>query len=237
DEETPDHAPETHDNGAVQALLDSGRLSDDSLATMLLRKADWHDYDGIKLLLEHRADPNRMTRWHHTALHQAVRRDNALENIELLLDHAADTTIANRADGRSAVAIAARRGRAAVLALLDRRGVAGALAGVDRLIAACARTDTAGGRPLVRREPRRARLRGLVLDRAPLARVGRGAAGRRSDRGRLRRSVRIRRSRRRTAASPRLVRSCRARRRQRRSSTARLQESPIPAGAGLDGAA
>ncbi|PYP59694.1 MAG: ankryin [Gemmatimonadetes bacterium] len=157
DEETPYHAPETHDNGAVQALLDSGRLSDDSLATMLLRKADWHDYDGIKLLLEHRADPNRMTRWHHTALHQAVRRDNALENIELLLDHAADTTIANRADGRSAVAIAARRGRADLLALLERRGVAVDLAGVDRLIAACARNDTAGVRSIVRREPSLAR--------------------------------------------------------------------------------
>jgi len=40
---------------------------------------DWHDYGGIKFLLEHGADPNRMTRWHHTALHQALRRDNATD--------------------------------------------------------------------------------------------------------------------------------------------------------------
>ena len=45
---------------------------------MLLRKADWHDYEGIKYLLEHGADPNLMTMWGYTALHQALRRDNAL---------------------------------------------------------------------------------------------------------------------------------------------------------------
>ena len=153
DEETPYHAPETHANDAVQALVDSGKLSADSLATMLLRKADWHDYHGLKLLLEHGADPNRITRWHHTALHQALRRDNALENIELLLDHGADATLANRADGRSAIAIAARRGRGDVLALLERRGVAVEPAGLDRLIAACARNDAAGAGFIARREP------------------------------------------------------------------------------------
>src|SRR4029077_15903514 len=115
DEETPYHAPETYDNGALRALVDSGKLSADSLATMLLRKADWHDSDGSKFLLEHGADPNRMTRWRHTALQHAVQRDNARENIELLLDHGAD--------GKSAVTVAARRGRGDVLALLERRGV------------------------------------------------------------------------------------------------------------------
>ena len=163
DEETPYHSPETDDNGAVQALLDSGKLSADSLATMLLRKADWHDYAGSRLLLEAGADPNRMTRWHHTALHQAVRRDNALANIELLLDHGADATLANRADGRSAVAIAARRGRGDVLALLEQRGVAvDLLEGVDRLIAACARNDAAAVQSIARQEP--SLVRGLIAE-------------------------------------------------------------------------
>jgi ankyrin repeat protein len=157
DEETPYHAPETYDNGAVQELVDSGKLSDDSLATMLLRKADWHDYDGSKFLLEHGADPNRMTRWHHTALQHALRRDNALENIELLLDHGADATLANRTDGKSAVAMAARRGRGDVLALLERRGVAVELRGVDGLIAACARNDAARVQSIARHEPSLAR--------------------------------------------------------------------------------
>src|SRR4029077_11138973 len=145
DEETPYHAPETYDNGALRALVDSGKLSADSLATMLLRKADWHDSDGSKFLLEHGADPNRMTRWRHTALQHAVQRDNAVENIELLLDHGAD--------GKSAVTMAARRGRRDVLALLERRARAVERAGLDRLIAACARNDRASVTSIARREP------------------------------------------------------------------------------------
>ena len=51
---------------------------------MLLRKADWHDYEGIKLLARAGADPNAVTHWGLTALHQALRRDNALQNIEII---------------------------------------------------------------------------------------------------------------------------------------------------------
>ena len=153
DEETPYHAPETHDNAALKILVESGKLNAESLATMLLRKADWHDYDGIKFLLERSADPNRMTRWHHTALHQALRRDNDLENIEVLLDHGADPTLANRWDGKSAVAIAARRGRGDVLESLERRAIPIELHGVERLIAACARNDAARVGAIAEREP------------------------------------------------------------------------------------
>jgi hypothetical protein len=133
---------------------------------MLLRKADWHDYEGIKYLLEHGADPNRMTRWGYTALHQALRRDNRLANVEVMLDHGADPAIKTAAavesqfmpglgvnGQRSGIAIAARRGRGDVLAVLDRRGVAMELSGVDRLIAACARNDHAGVRAIAASEP------------------------------------------------------------------------------------
>ncbi|HEY1492975.1 MAG TPA: ankyrin repeat domain-containing protein [Candidatus Solibacter sp.] len=140
DEETPYHSPESYDNAALQVLVESGKLTADSLAMMLVRKADWHDLDGIRYLLEHGADPNRMTRWHVTPFHHALRRDNRLANIEAMLDHGADATLP-RGDGRSAIAVAARRGRADVLAALDRRGIATELAGVDSLIAACARND------------------------------------------------------------------------------------------------
>ena len=57
DEEVAYHSPETCDNAAMKVLVETGRLTDDSLATMLLRKHDWHDYDGVKFLLEHGADP------------------------------------------------------------------------------------------------------------------------------------------------------------------------------------
>jgi len=153
DEETPYHAPEGHDNEALKVLVDSGKLSADSLGTMLLRKTDWHDSAGIKWLLDQGVDPNRRTRWGKTALHNAVLRDNALEIVELLLDHGADPTLVADRPGRSVVAMAARRGRGDVLELLERRGFAIELSGVERLIAACARNDAAGVRAIAGGEP------------------------------------------------------------------------------------
>ena len=108
---------------------------------MLLRKADWHDLDGIRYLLANGADPNRMSSWPHTAMHQALRRDNGLENIEAFLDAGADPLLQNRHDGRSAVSIAARRGRRDVLDLFEQRGHTIDLHGVERLIAACVRDE------------------------------------------------------------------------------------------------
>jgi len=46
DEETPYHVIESDDNTTLLILLESGRLNADSLATVLLRKADWHDFKG-----------------------------------------------------------------------------------------------------------------------------------------------------------------------------------------------
>ena len=146
DGETPYHAPEGYENEALEILVDSGKLNGDSLATMLLRKADWHDYAGMRLLLERGADPNRMTHWHYTALQQALRRDNDLRSIELLLDHGADASLPT-------IAMAARRGRGDVLELFERRGIPIELEGVERLIAACARNDAAAVRAIAASEP------------------------------------------------------------------------------------
>jgi len=153
EEETPYHSPESYDNGAVRALVESGKLNVESLTTMLLRKADMHDYEGMKYLLEHGADPNRMTRWKMTALHQAVRRDNSLAHIELMLDHGGDPKLPNLLDGRSGVVMAARRGRGDVLAAFVRRGIPIQMNGVDRLVAACAMNDGAAVHSISEREP------------------------------------------------------------------------------------
>jgi len=165
DEETPYHAPEGYDNEALRALVESGKLNDDSLATILLRKTDWHDGDAIVWLLDQGVDPNLLTHWGKTALHNAVLSDNALRIIEALLDHGADPTrIADRSDRssariapRSAIAMAARRGRGDVLNAIAARGWPLALDGVDRLIAACAMDDTAAISALIEREPHLAR--------------------------------------------------------------------------------
>lgn len=163
DNETFYHTPETYDNAALKVLVESGKMHPDKLNGMLLRKADWHDYEGIKYLLEHGADPNRITIWGYTALHQTLRRDNALRNIELMLEHGANPAIKTvtkiaahfpAVNGqRTAFAIAAHRGRGDVLEAMERRGIAMEFSGVDRLIAACARNDAAALRAIADREP------------------------------------------------------------------------------------
>jgi len=152
DEETPYHVIETRDNMVLKILLESGKLNAQSLSTLLLRKCDWHDQEGVRLVLEHGADPNGISAWGQAALAQAVRRDNILPTIELLLDHGADPALPNR-DGRTAIQTAARRGRGDVLDLFERRGTALGLRGVDALIAACARDHKDTIRSLIAAEP------------------------------------------------------------------------------------
>ncbi len=166
DEEVPYHAPETHDNAVLRVLVESGRLTADSLATLLLRKADWHDEAGIEYLLTHGADPNRQTPWHYTAFQQAIRRDNALPIIRLMLDRGGDPHAGNRLDGRSAAIMAAHRGRGDVLDLLAERGIALELTGVDGLIAACARGDSGAVLSMAAHAP--ALVRALLDDGARL---------------------------------------------------------------------
>jgi ankyrin repeat protein len=152
DEETPYHVIETFDNTVLKILLESGKLNARSLSTLLHRKCDWHDLEGLRTVLDRGVDPNRIAGWGHAALHQSVRRDNSLKMIELLLDHGADAALPNR-EGKSAVAIAARRGRTAALDLFERRGTAILLANADALIAACARDHKETIRSLIESEP------------------------------------------------------------------------------------
>lgn len=161
DVEVAYHSPETHDNAVLKLLVESGRLTPDSLATMLLRKADWHDYAGVRYLLECGADPNRKTAWGKTALHNAVLRDNEPKIIAALLDHGADpmrvVERSGRQDvpvaGRSAVALAARRGRGDLLELFEQRGFPVELPGPEQLVAACARGDATAARAIAESKP------------------------------------------------------------------------------------
>jgi ankyrin repeat protein len=161
DNETPYHTPETYDNAALKVLVESGKLTDASLSTMLLRKTDWHDHDGITWLLERGVEPNASTHWGKTALHNAVLSDNDLAIVELLLDHGADPlAIATRPERGSprpghqtAVQMAARRGRGDVLDTFARRGFPIELDGLERLLAACARHDTASAQSIAASDP------------------------------------------------------------------------------------
>jgi ankyrin repeat protein len=150
DNEVPYHSVEGPDNEAFRILIDSGRMNEESLNMMLLRKTDWHDLEGVEMLLEHGVDPNRLTRWGKTALHNAIVSDNGLNIIEALLDRGADPTIVAERPGRgsdasitgkSVIAMAARRGRSDALAAFQQHGYSIALEGAERLILACALDD------------------------------------------------------------------------------------------------
>lgn len=162
DGEVTYHAPEGWDNAVLKALVETGKLTADSLATMLLRKHDWHDLEGVTYLLEHGADPNRPTHWGKTAFHQAVQSDNEGRIIEALLEHGGDPTLTtDRSERsghlgtvRSAVAMAARRGRRDVLESFERRGIDFKLTGAERLVAACAMDREADIAKFAGEEPR-----------------------------------------------------------------------------------
>jgi hypothetical protein len=95
------------------------------------------------------------------ALHHAVQRDNSIKIIEVLLDHGADPTLLTSipklgnlgSTGKSAVAMAARRGRGDLLELFEWRGFPIELQGVERLVAACAKNDATGVRSIAESEP------------------------------------------------------------------------------------
>jgi ankyrin repeat protein len=145
------HSPESYDTAAMKLLVETGKLTAENLALMLIRKHDWHDYEGAKYLLERGADPNYQRGRGWIAIHHAIARNNSLAIIELLLDHGADPMV--RKDGATAIERATRKGRGDLLALFSRRGFRIELRGVDRLIAACATDDASAVREIQQREP------------------------------------------------------------------------------------
>lgn len=138
----------------MQIMLESGRLNAASLVTMLVRKADWHDEKGMRMVLERGGDPNAMPIWGNSALQHSIRRDNGIEMIESLMDFGGDPAVKNKKEGRTAIMMAARRGRGDALRLFAERGFALGLEGSDALVAACALGDSEAAQGLVSRETR-----------------------------------------------------------------------------------
>ena len=136
------HGAEGFEDDAMHAVVESGRLNASGLTTMLHRKLDWTDLNGVRWLLAHGADPNAVSAWGHRALHHALERGNRLALLEALLDFGADPSLRAPSLGdRTAVAVAARAGRADALDLFRRRGLAVELDGDDAFFAALAYAD------------------------------------------------------------------------------------------------
>jgi ankyrin repeat protein len=147
DAEAVYHSPETYDNEAMKALVQTGKLTKENMSMMLIRKLDWHDYDGLQYLLEHGADPNgeRKRGWH--ALHHSLKRANGLPFLQLLLECGADPLLTS--NGFTPITMAACEGRGDVLTLFAQKGVPVKQHGVYELIAACALDDAAKIKALV----------------------------------------------------------------------------------------
>ena len=150
DGEVAYHSPEAYDLGTLTALVETGRLTPESLSIMLVRSSDWHYLDAVRLLLDHGADPTYRAKWGLSPLLHAIARDNGLEIITSLLDRGADP---NRPDPHSqtkspttGAQLAARKGRGDILEELDRRGIRVSLEGLDRLLELCARREAAGAK-------------------------------------------------------------------------------------------
>lgn len=151
DEEVVYHSPEGHDSRAMQLVVKTGKLGPDDLRTMLIRKLDWHDADGVKWLLGLGIDLNQQRERGGLPLHHAIDRGNDIAIIKLLLDHGANPTLVE--EGLTAIVRSARKGRADLLEEFERRGIPLELHGIDRLIAACALNDSAAIRALAEAEP------------------------------------------------------------------------------------
>lgn len=151
DGEVAYHSPETLDNRAIHVLVESGKLTRDTIGLMLARKFNWHDDEGVRWLLDHGADPNWPV-WGSRPLHYALRSGTPITYFEWLLDRGADPLLADK-NGTAPTAEAARLGRADVLELFERRGVVIGLDGDDAFLAACARANEPEARTLAAADP------------------------------------------------------------------------------------
>ena len=139
DGETPYHVPEGYENGAFEAVFQSGKLNESSIATLLLRKIDFHDGRAIKWLLEQGVDPNLQGMWGKTALQSAIVRGNHRSIVELLLQHGAEPGLPGN-DG-NAHTVAATYGRGDVIQSFAEGGFTPHLEAKEQILSTCAIGD------------------------------------------------------------------------------------------------
>jgi ankyrin repeat protein len=111
--------------------------------------------EGVRLLLEAGADPNRYADDADSpapVVYAAVRSGCSAELAGLLLVHGADPDTPGP-DGRSPYALAAVQGRADLATLLRRHGAADDITGTDRFLAVCQHADQAAVEQQLAQDP------------------------------------------------------------------------------------
>jgi ankyrin repeat protein len=145
------HACEHRDNACLRMILEAGpRRSNASFC--LARKLDFEDVEGVRLMLDHGADPNFTGPTGETRLVHAVRRGRGAEILELLIARGADVNAAN-VEGMTALRLARRRGHAEAVACLRRHGAVETADAREDFLAACAAGDRRAAKRILRAEP------------------------------------------------------------------------------------
>lgn len=140
---------------SLRLLLE--HVPDISQTTALSAPVSTGDIEGVRLLLQAGADPNRPlprddgdAPW--PALYAAIWSGCPAGLAGLLLEHGADPGAAGP-DGRSPFRLAVSRGRGDLAALLRRHGARDDATGAERLLSACLHADEAGARRQLARAP------------------------------------------------------------------------------------
>ncbi|MGI9519448.1 MAG: ankyrin repeat domain-containing protein, partial [Pirellulaceae bacterium] len=109
----------------------------DRSATVLLRKLDFDDIEGVRYLLDRGVDVNHAGYWGKTPLHQVIMRGRDLPTIQLLVDRGADVNATRKSDGATPYLLACLYGRDDVAQRLVDNGASARLTPVESLMAVC----------------------------------------------------------------------------------------------------
>lgn len=151
DEDATYHVAEFDTPDCIGVLIDHG-LTKEMQATILLRKLDFDDYEGVKYILERGVDPNEPGIWNKTAIHQAIMRGRRLEFCELLFEHGADLE-AKRSDGATPLYLASIYGRTDIVDWLKTKGVNETWSAKQTLLAALGVCDTKTAQSVINVQP------------------------------------------------------------------------------------
>ncbi len=139
----------TGHNECLRLLLDAGP-SQVAKNYCIKRKLDFEDMEGVRLYLDHGADPNANFR--RTALSHAILRNRSLDMLRLLLSYGADPN-AKDMDGTTAYGLARRLGNKEAARLLEEHGARADFEPHDAILIAAAEEDEPKVRELATEHP------------------------------------------------------------------------------------